>query len=127
MVWTGPVYRSMEDVREFTVRPEHLVLLRHARVSWIESEFGAPMIDAKRPYGNSYVVRDIAEILDAPDEVWVDGRRGEFVTEEADERFTRLHVETAFALQIVLATGEFRPGRYRRSKRWSADWRRVGD
>jgi hypothetical protein len=43
-------------------------------------------------------------------------------TEEAEERFTRLHVETMVALQIVLATGEFRPGRYRRSKAPSIDW-----
>jgi hypothetical protein len=29
----------------------------------------------------------------------------------AEDRFARLHAETALALQIVLATGEFRPGR----------------
>jgi hypothetical protein len=53
----------MEDVRELTVAPEHLTLLRHARVSWTESEFGAPMIDAKGPYGNPYVTRDMTPTI----------------------------------------------------------------
>lgn len=127
VVWPGVIWRRIRDAREFTVTAEHLTLLRHAWVSWSEAEFGAPEINPKRPYGNSYVERDIAEILEAPDEAWVDGRRGGFVTEEAAERFTRLHVETAFALQIVLATGEFRPGRYRRSRYPAVDWRFVGD
>ena len=77
-----------------------------------EGYFGATVISSKRPYGNSYVARDIAEILGAPDEDWEyeDGEKA-IVTEEAEERFKRLHVETMVALQIVLAAGEFRPGR----------------
>jgi hypothetical protein len=44
-----------------------------------------------------------------------------------EERCARLHAETAIALQIVLATGEFRAGRYTRQEpgdgwtRWRAD------
>ena len=34
-----------------------------------------------------------------------------------------LHTGTAIALQIVLATDEFRPGRYTRSEGWT-DWAR---
>ena len=34
------------------------------------------------------------------------------------------NAEMAIALQIVLATGEFRPGRYTRSERWATDWTR---
>jgi hypothetical protein len=36
----------------------------------------------------------------------------------------RLHVETAIALQIALATGEFRTGRYVRDKWDFSGWRR---
>jgi hypothetical protein len=36
----------------------------------------------------------------------------------------RLQVETMVALQIVLATGEFCPGPYRRDTPGSIDWRR---
>ena len=64
-------------------------------------------------------------VTDAPDEDWIyeDSERA-YVTDEAAERFTRLHVETIVALQIALATGEFRPGRYRREATWSIDWQR---
>jgi hypothetical protein len=94
--------------------------------SWDEGEgYGAPGINPKKPYGNSYVERDIAEILDAPDGdwEWEDGEKA-YVTSEAAERFTRLHVETMVALQIVLATGEFRLGRYRRAASWVINWQR---
>lgn len=46
------------------------------------------------------------------------------MTDEADERFMRLHVEAMVALQVVLAAGDFRPGRYRRAENWGIDWRR---
>ena len=52
--------------RDFTVTDEHLQLFRRAHVFWDEAEFGAPSINPKRPYGNSNVYADIAEILDAP-------------------------------------------------------------
>ena len=61
----------------------------------------------------------------APDQDWIyeDGHQA-YVTDEAAARFTRLHVETMVALQIVLRTGEFRPGRYRRATWWGMDWQR---
>jgi hypothetical protein len=124
------VFESLSRLNEFTVTEEHLKLLRHAYVNtWDPGEayYGAVGISPKKPYGNSYVERDIAEILDAPDEDWEyeDGEKAN-VTEEAGNRFMRLHVETMFALQIVLAVGEFRPGHYQRSANWDIDWQRDG-
>jgi hypothetical protein len=43
----------IRNTTRFTVSDEHLRLLRRAYVSWDETEFGAPEIDCKRPYGNS--------------------------------------------------------------------------
>lgn len=117
---------SLSWSTEFTVTENHLKLLRHAYVDWDEGEgYGAPGINPKKPYGESYVERSIAQILDAPEEDWIyeSGVRA-YVTDEAAERCTRMHVETIVALQIVLATGEFRPGRYRREAAWSIDWQR---
>ena len=120
------LFESLRELTEFMVTEDHLKLLRRVYVdSWDPGEgFGAVGINPKKPYGNSYVERDIAEIVDAPDEDWIyeDGHKA-YVTEEAAERFTRLHVEAMVALQIVLAVGEFRPGRYRRT-RWRIDWQR---
>ena len=117
---------SLRWATEFTVTEDHLKLLRHAYVDWDEGEgYGAPGINPKKPYGESYVERSIAQILDAPDEDWIyEGGERAYLTDEAAERFTRLHVETIVALQIVLATGEFRLGRYRREAAWSIDWQR---
>lgn len=43
---------------------------------------------------------------------------------ELEWRFLRLHVETAIALQIGLATGEFRAGRYARGNGQDSNWQR---
>ncbi len=132
--WPGAenmqLFDSLRELREFTVTEDHLKLLRRVYVdNWDPGEgYGAVGINPKKPYGNSYVERDIAVIVDAPDEDWLyeNGHKA-YVTDEAAERFTRLHVEAMVALQIVLATGEFRPGRYRLATRWGIDWQRDED
>jgi hypothetical protein len=116
------LFDVIRDTRRFTVTDEHLRLLRRAHVTWLDAEFGAPEIDGKRPYGSSAVYSDIAEILGIPEEEWSDGEYNPLP--EVEWRFLRLHVETAVVLQIALATGEFRPGRYVREGSWYNGWRR---
>jgi len=76
--WTGGPRdpRALFDVirrtNRFTVTDEHVRLLRRAHVGWDSAEFGAPGISPKRPYGNSNVFRDIAEILNVPEREWAD-------------------------------------------------------
>jgi len=71
MVEPWRLFDSISRVREFTVTEGHLRLLRHAWVDWDQGEgYGAPGINPKKPYGNSDVERDIAEILEAPDSDW---------------------------------------------------------
>ena len=110
---------------------DRLKLLRHAWVGrWDpgEGDYGATGISPKRPYGNSYVEADLAEIVGAPDEDWVfENGYKSYLTEQAAKLFLRLHIEAMFALQIVLAVGEFRPGRYRHSALWENDWNRDED
>ncbi len=96
----------MNGDRVFILTDDHLTLLRNAYVQWDDCETGAPAIDPKRPYGNSSVVQDIAEILkvDQPP----------YDTEpydEAADRLLGLHRETETALQVILATGSFTTGR----------------
>ncbi len=114
-------YDGLRLATEFTVTEYHLKLLRRAYVGWDDCEFGAPAIDCKRPYGNSDVIGDIAEILGTPGSGEIDDESGDIPDEDA-ARFTRLHGETATVLQIALATGEFRTGRYV-SDKYSANWR----
>lgn len=107
----------MSDPRlTFVLTDQHLTLLRAADVQWDETEFGAPAIDPKRPYGNGDVVGDMARLLgvELPEDA------GSIVV---TQELTRLHAETKTALQIVLGTGRFEPGTYVRSHTWSRDWR----
>lgn len=138
MIDTERLFDSLSRDREFTVTDDHLKLLRHIRgVRWDPGEgYGAPFISCKRPYGDSYVPQDVAEILGAPDSDWaweeveVPYPRGprtarvKHLRAEAEERYLRLHVEAGMALTIALATGEFRPGRYTRTDARSKDWKR---
>jgi hypothetical protein len=125
MASSSALFDVIRDTRRFTVTEEHLRLLRRAQVTWTNAEFGAPEIDCKRPYGNSDVYSDIAEILEIPEAEWFEADIEPFP--EAEWRFLRLHVETAVVLQIALATGEFRPGRYVREGSWPYGWKREED
>lgn len=94
----------------FTLTDEHITLLREMSVGWEGypgSHGGAPIIDPKRPYGNSDVERDIAETLGWP----IDEDEG--LTDEQAERARDLHAEMEYALMVALQAGTFTPGRYR--------------
>jgi hypothetical protein len=101
--------RPNTDEIRFTVRPEHLKLLRAAYVRWDGSiEYGAPAIDPKRPYGNSDVPDDIRRVLGLP--------------HLSDQDCAELHEQTTTALQIVLRTGTFQAGDYV-ADRYSREWK----
>lgn len=114
---------SPEEFDYFELLPEHVTLLRSAYVSWDDCEFGAPQIDPKRPYGNSDVIGDIAELLGIEGTVDSSGER-HFSAEESD-RLARLHAGTRTALQVVLATGQWETGLYRAPKYYARRWERV--
>lgn len=101
---------------------DHVKLLRSAYVSWDDCEYGAPAIDCKRPYGNSSVEWDIAEILgwDLP----LDQFEAPYLTKQQEERAFEVHRETQTALQVILATGQMDPGEYVASA-YKKDWRRA--
>lgn len=103
----------MSAPKEFTLKAEHLTLLKAAELWWDDSCYGAPAIDSKRPYGNSSVTYDVAELLG-----WdIDERDG--LTDEQRENADTLHRETLTALQIILATESFALGTYRGERgRW---------
>ena len=101
---------NLNDIKGkiFEVTEEHLKLLKHSHVMWRASEYGAPMIDPKRPYGNTSVESDIAEILG-----W---------DEEDSQRAEKLHRELETVLQIVLVTQTFEPGLYNIRNEYTTDW-----
>ena len=92
--------------KEFELTADHIKLLQQAYIGWEDCETGAPAIDCKRPYGNSYVPGDIAEILG-----WELGEDG--LTDEQEDLAYALHKETETALQIILTHKTFEPGKFR--------------
>jgi hypothetical protein len=104
---------------EFTLTEDHIKLLRRTYVYEDLStyEYGAAWVNPKRPYGNSDVEEDIIDILGWP------------VQDEDDERAAaaKVHSETPIALQIVLSTGTFTPGVYRRPLYNTREWKLVSE
>lgn len=103
----------------FVLTSEHIKLLRRLTVYWRINRDGysAPTVDVVRPYGNSDVHGDIAEILGLPQPDW---DAGETFSPDQTILMDAFHRETEFALQVVLQTGQFQPGLY--ARRWYTDW-----
>ena len=97
-------------MKEFTLKAEHVKLLSKACVGWQDCETGAPTIDPKRPYGNSDVASDVAEILG------LEAKRcphcGEELEETDKDMLMEWHKETETALQVILSAQSFEPGTY---------------
>jgi hypothetical protein len=103
------------NTTEFTITDEHLKLSRRMYVSWDDCEYGAPAIDCKRPYGNSYVEGDMLEILDIEDprkREDYDGDEWDDIPEDIERRLNDLHHEMQVVLQIWLASGMIRTGTF---------------
>jgi hypothetical protein len=111
------------DITRFTLTAEHVKLLRQANVSWHWTEWGAPCIDGKRPFGNGDLVRDMAEILEVPTIAVAGDPKAILETDYA--RLHDLYPELCTALQIILSAGTFEPGEFE-ADYYRANWRRVG-
>jgi len=94
----------------FTLKESHIHLLSCMFVDWTHDEFGAPCIDPKRPYGNGDVLIDMARILGI--EIDKDEDGCDAVSFDVASDLEALHFELETALQVVLRTKSFVPGRY---------------
>ena len=114
--------KDWTDVNVFELKQIHLDLLKQVAIGWDDCEFGAPCIDCKRPYGNSDVLDDMAEIIKLQKKDHWD-----FDEESWDEKTTDylidLHKQTQVALEIVLHCQSFKLGKYK--KKDYQDWEFV--
>jgi hypothetical protein len=108
-------------MQRFTLTDQHLTLLRAANVGWDGSEFGAPAIDSKRPYGNSDVYGTIGKLLGIVPAYNPKEDECEF-TEKQLNHMRAIHKETQTALQVILATGAFVAGEYEADD-YNRNWR----
>jgi len=111
------------NTETFLLTKNHIKLLRRMFVGWQDCETGAPEIDPKRPYGNRDVNNDIHEILTGECVGSIDSVRKN-LTDEEEKKYSKLHKETEIALQIVLFTGEFKSGLYKKEK-YTSNWKYI--
>jgi hypothetical protein len=107
----------------FVLTKDHIKLLTRAFVRWNDCETGAPEIDPKRPYGNSFVAGDVAEIIgiNLPDY-----ETSETAFDDVCDEMMNIHFETKTALQIILTTKSFKPGKYQKRDPYDAtSWELV--
>lgn len=108
----------------FEVTRDHLKLIKCMYWEFNTDMYdGCPAVDIKRPYGNSNVWQDIAEILgiekiETDDEpVYPKGTR---------EMCMKLHRETATCLQIITCNLMIKTGTYEKKSEYdSRSWRKV--
>lgn len=114
------------STKKFILTPDHIKLAKNLFIEWSDRDYeGAPCVNIKRPYGNGWVSGDIAEILG-----WeiANSDDGPFLTEEQQQKATRLHRDMQHALQIILCTQSFATGEYERGEDYDAlSWRIASD
>ena len=101
--------------KEFTVTNDHIKLIEKFNVgNWDNSEFGAPTIDPKRPYGNSDVVGDVCDILG-----WENSEEIYLYTKVHD-----LHRELETVMQILISNARhgLKQGLYVRHNNYTPNW-----
>lgn len=109
-------------MKEFELTEQHLALMKRMWVGWQDCEFGAPEIDPKRPYGNSGVLYDIAEILGIPAPNY---DNDEDFSPEVINRMEQLHLETQNAIAIMLQCGKIQIGKYAADDYDSTTWKKT--
>lgn len=110
--WQKFVTEPEPGIIEFILKPEHVKLLRHAKIEWNDTDYGGAAFNAARPYGSQQLFASMATVLEIPYER----------TQVFYDNLTQLHQETAVALQVILKTGKFKATTYRCDK-FTQDWR----
>lgn len=86
--------------KHFVLKKEHLKLLQNMWIDFDEfNYYGAPHVNEKRPYGNSDVYMDVAEIVGIP---FDDDYGDKYLSEDNHKDAQRWHAETGSAVWIVL-------------------------
>lgn len=112
----------LDKTETFEVTEDHIKLLKRSNTSWTTTEYGAPMMDPKRPYGNSNVERDMAKILDR--EIF-DPKTGDRIDDKAQDLY-KIHKQMETVLQILFdnARSGIETGTYERQK-YGGSWQKV--
>jgi hypothetical protein len=103
----------------FLVTPQHLALAKRLSIIWYGKENGGPGTDIVRPYGNSSLISDIAEIVGYPPP-----EEDQCYSPAAEQSLLGLHQDMHIVLQIILQTGLMKSGIYKKPG-LTEDWVEV--
>jgi len=93
----------------FDLTEDHVKLVRQFNIQLGSSYEGWPCVDGKRPFGNGDWVNDVAAIIGIEKIETDDG----FVWPKGTtDRCTKICGDLCQALQVILASGSFEPGKY---------------
>lgn len=111
--------------KTFTVTEEHIKLLKNLCFSYDDyMEFGAPVVDPKRPYGNSDVYEDIGEILGWEKKELESEYYDEYTYSDTQRKaMEKLHREMETVLQILVRNLSIEFGEYEASP-YGSDWKK---
>ena len=121
----NPIVKDGRNAKKkyFYITEEHIKLLSHFWINWELTSYGhgVPCIDIKRPYGNTYIISDIIDILGLPYEydLYSDG-----YPDEIESKIRQLHHETLIALQILVRNAYIEIGEYVADK-YDQNWKPV--
>ena len=84
---------------------DHIKLLQEAEWRWNNCEFGAPMIDPKRPFGFSGgQYESMAEILGI--ELFEDADGETYLTREQEDYISKIWSELVEAIKIIMENAD---------------------
>lgn len=110
-------------MKELIVTENHLKLLKNLYVGWDDTEFGAPCIDPKRPFGNSNVLSDMAKILGF--ELADYEKQPELYDKQCTSLLKSYH-ELQDCLQILISNLKIELGKYIKENEYDAkSWKSV--
>lgn len=109
--------------KELIVTENHLKLLKNLHIDWDDTEFGAPCVNPKRPFGNSDVFADMAQILGFKLADYE--KQAEKYDKQCDSLIKGYH-ELQECLQILCTNLKLEPGKYALENEYDAkSWKKV--
>lgn len=111
----------------FFLTEEHVKLMQGLHFYYENGyKYGAPAVDAKRPFGNSgrhQIVMDMAKILGISMDKVYDDEKEELIESES-VRIEKIYRELPRAIECVLRTLSFDPGVFD-APAYTVDWKRA--
>lgn len=116
-------YGATMAKNKITIKPEHILLLKEISINWQDSEYGAPEVNPKRPYGNSSGSADVCRVLG-----WVKNPDYNEWSKSQLANARALHEEMLYVLKVLCQNPhgiEVGATYENMSKYYGDDWRRV--